>query len=313
MAVYFWKQILSMGLTLFVASIFVFSLVRMVPGDPVIAAIGADDYTPAAYAATARRLGLDLPIHQQFVEYIRRLATLDLGVSFRDSRPVMRNIVEQFPYSMHLTVLSVLFAMLLGLPAGIVAAVWRNTWLDRGSMIAALLALCTPNFLLGLVLILIFSGRLQWFPTFGVGGGDLMSIVHHAFLPALALGASAAGVQARMVRSSLIEAMSQDYVRTARAKGLGAQTILLKHALRNAMSPVVTLIGIDIARLLTGTVIIETMFARRGVGKMLVDAIYFRDYPQIQGTLLVFIAVVILANTLTDLAYAFLDPRVRYD
>jgi peptide/nickel transport system permease protein len=181
-------------------------------------------------------------------------------------------------------------------------------------MIVALLALCTPNFLLGLILILVFSGRLQWFPTFGVGsGGDLMSIVHHATLPALALGASAAGVQARMVRSSLIEALSQDYVRTARAKGLAPRMVLVKHALRNAMSPVVTLIGIDVARLLTGTVIIETMFARRGVGKLLVDAIYFRDYPQIQGTLLVFIAIVIVANTLTDVAYTLLDPRVRYE
>lgn len=313
MASYLGQQLLSMVVTLFIAGIFVFSLVRLVPGDPVIAAIGVDDYTPALYEATARRLGLDLPLHQQFLDYVRRLLTLDLGNSFRGNRPVLQNIAEQLPHSIDVTVLSLAISVLIGLPAGVLAAVRRNSWIDRGTMITALLALCAPNFLLGLLLIIFFSGYLQWFPTFGVGSRDsLVSIVQHAFLPALALGASAAGVQARMVRSSLIETLSQDYVRTAKAKGLGPRLVLFKHALRNALSPVVTLIGIDLSRLLTGTVIIETMFARRGVGKMLIDAIHFRDYPQIQGTLLVFIGIVILANTLTDIVYSMLDPRVRY-
>lgn len=303
-----------MVITIFVASIFVFSIVRLVPGDPVIATIGEDNFTPALYDATAKRLGLDLPLHLQLFDFIKRLFTLDLGTSFRDSKPVLTHIGEQLPYSVHLTVLAMLIAIIIGLPAGIVAAVNRNTWIDRSSMVGALLALCAPNFLLALLLILFFSGYLEWFPTFGVGApNDLLSIVHHAFLPALALGASSAGLQARMVRSSLIEVMGQDYVRTARAKGLGRRLVLLKHALRNAMSPVITLLGVDLARLLTGTVIMETMFARRGVGKLLVDAIYFRDYPQIQGTLLVFVVIVILANTITDMAYSLLDPRVRYD
>lgn len=314
MTMYIARQLGSMVITIFIAGIFVFSMVRMVPGDPVIAVIGEENYSPALYEATARRLGVDRPFHIQAIDFVRRLVTLDFGRSFRDNTLVMENIARQLPHSLNLTILSMLIATAVGLPTGILAAVKRNTWLDASAMIAALLALCAPGFLLALLLILLFSGHLGWLPTYGVGSSDnAVSLLRHALLPAIALGASAAGVQARMVRSSLIETMSQDFVRTAQAKGLSRRTVLFKHALRNAFSPVLTLIGVDLARLLTGTVIMETMFARLGVGKLLVDAIYFRDYPQIQGTLLVFVGVVIVANTLTDVAHSLLDPRIRYD
>lgn len=313
MVTHVWKQFGSLVITLLVATVFVFSLVRLVPGDPVIARIGEENYSPALYEATARRLGLDRPLPVQLWDYMSGLVRLDLGTSFRDDQPVVQNILVQLPHTLNLTLLALFFSVLIGLPAGIIAAVNRNTWVDRTTMVVALLALCAPNFLFGLILILFFSGQLQLFPSFGTGDGSLISTLQHAVLPAVALGASAAGVQARMVRSSLIEAVGQDYVRTAHAKGLGHRSVLLKHALRNAISPIITLIGVDLARLLTGTVIMETMFSRKGVGKLLIDAIYFRDYPQIQGTLLVFVVLVVLVNTLTDITYSLVDPRVRYE
>lgn len=312
MGEYLAKQIVSLVFTLAVASVIIFSLVRMVPGDPVIAVIGEGQYTQEQYNATERRLGLDQPFYRQLGNYAKGAITLDLGTSFRNERPVWQNIVEQLPYTIHLAVMSLIFALVIGLPLGVFAALYRNTWFDQTAMVGALAALCVPNFLLGLIFIVIFSGRLGWFPSFGTGtDGGIVDLFRHALLPAIVLGASAAGVQARMTRSALLEVMSRDYIRTARAKGLAERRVVFGHALQNAFVPILTVMGMDLARLLTGTMIIETLFGRLGVGKTLVDAILFRDYPQIQGTLLVFVVIVVVVNTLTDIAYTLVDPRIR--
>lgn len=312
MGEYLAKQFVSLVFTLAIASIIIFSLVRMVPGDPVIAVIGEGQYTQEQYDATKRQLGLDQPFHRQILDYARRTFTLDLGTSFRNERPVWKNIIEQLPYTIHLALMSLAFSVLIGLPLGVFAALYRNTWFDQSAMVGALTALCVPNFLLGLIFIVIFSGRLGWFPSFGTGTDEgIYQLFRHALLPAIVLGASAAGVQARMTRSALLEVMSKDYIRTARAKGLSERHVVFRHALQNAFVPILTVMGMDLARLLTGTMIIETLFGRLGVGKTLVDAILFRDYPQIQGTLLVFVVIVVLINTLTDIAYTLVDPRIR--
>lgn len=312
MGAYLAKQLISLVFTLAVAGVIIFSLVRMVPGDPVIAVIGEGQYTQEQYDATKRRMGLDQPFHTQLIDYVRDALTLDLGTSFRNERPVWQNIVEQLPYTMHLAMMSLVFALVIGLPLGVFAAMYRNTWFDQSAMVGALAALCVPNFLLGLIFIVIFSGRLGWFPSFGTGTeGGVGNLFRHAFIPAVVLGASAAGVQARMTRSALLEVMSRDYIRTARAKGLAERRVIVRHALHNAFVPILTVLGMDLARLLTGTMIIETLFGRLGVGKTLVDAILFRDYPQIQGTLLVFVIIIVVVNTLTDIAYTLVDPRIR--
>lgn len=314
MAAYLFRQTAILLATLFIASLLIFSMVRLVPGDPVIAAIGEENYSPELYAATERRLGLDQPFAQQLVDYLKRMVTLDFGVSFHSGQSVLGTIIDQLPYTFVLAILSFLLSILIGFPAGIIAALYRNSWLDQLVMVSALSALCVPSFFLGLLSIFFFAGRLGWLPSFGSGDiGDPVSVFHHAILPSLVLGSSAAGLLARLVRSSILEVLSQDYVRTARAKGLPERIVILRHAMPNSMIPVVTVLGLELAQLLTGTVVIESLFSRLGVGKTLVDAIQFRDYPQIQGTLLVFVAFVLLANTLTDLAYTVLDPRIKIE
>lgn len=314
MTTYFLKQFVSLCLTLIVAAILVFSMVRLIPGDPVIAAIGEENYTPEIYEATEARLGLDQPFILQLGDYLVRLATFDFGTSFQTNRPVIDNIADQLPYTIYLATFSFIFSILIAFPAGVISALYRNTWFDQMIMMFALSALCTPSFFLGLLAIIFFSGQLGWFPSFGTGTADNpWSIIQHVLLPALVLGASTAGLLARLIRSSLVEVLSQEYVRTARSKGLAERIVILRHALPNAVIPVITILGMDLARLLTGTVVIETLFSRLGVGKTLIDAILFRDYPQVQGTLLLFISIVIIANTLTDVTYTILDPRITIE
>jgi peptide/nickel transport system permease protein len=202
-------------------------------------------------------LGLDKPFHQHLLDYAKGTLTLDLGTSFRNERPVWQNIVEQLPYTVHLALTSLTFALLIGLPLGVFAALYRNIGFDQTAMVGALAALCIPNFLLGLIFIVIFSGRLGWFPSFGTStDGGLLELFRHAFLPAVVLGASAAGIQARMTRSALLEVLSRDCIRTARAKGLAERRIVFAHALQNAFAPILTVMGMDLARLLTGTLLV---------------------------------------------------------
>jgi peptide/nickel transport system permease protein len=279
-------------------------LIRLVPGDPVEVMLG-ESATAGDRAALRARLGLDQPLHRQLLAQAARLARLDLGESLYSRRPVSGMIAERLPATLELAVAALAVATAVALPLGILAARRRGGLADGAAMGVALLGLSVPSFWLGPLLILVFSVSLGWTPVSGREG--LASLI----LPALTLGTGMAAVLARMVRSSLVETLSEDYVRTARAKGLGAAAVLRRHALRNAALPVVTVFGMQAGALLAGAVITETVFAWPGIGSLLVEAIQRRDFPVVQGCVLLVSTTYVLVNAGTDLAYAWLDPRVR--
>jgi peptide/nickel transport system permease protein len=282
----------------------VFLLIHLVPGDPVEAMLG-ESAQPADRAALRRALGLDRPVGEQYIAYLKRLARLDLGQSFHYQRSVRELLAERIPATVELTVAALVLALVLAVPLGVLAARHRGRLVDSGAMGFSLLGISMPNFWLGPVLILIFSLRLGLTPVSGRDGAA--SLV----LPAVTLGTGLAAVLARMVRSSVLEVLEEDYIRTARAKGLTEAAVLWRHALRNAWLPVLTLVGFQLGGLLGGAVITETVFAWPGVGSLLVEAIQSRDYPVVQACVLLISLVYVLVNTLTDLVYLWVDPRVR--
>ncbi|MGA7982633.1 MAG: nickel ABC transporter permease [Chromatiaceae bacterium] len=282
----------------------VFLLIHLVPGDPVEAMLG-ESARPADRTALRHALGLDRPLTQQYLTYLARLARLDLGESFHYQRPVRQLLVERIPPTIELTAAALVLAVVSAVPLGVLAARYRGQALDSGAMGFSLLGISMPNFWLGPVLILIFSLWLGLTPVSGREG--VTSLV----LPAVTLGTGLAAVLARMVRSSVLEVLAEDYVRTARAKGLTETTVLWRHALRNAWLPVLTLLGLQLGGLLGGAVITETVFAWPGVGSLLVEAIQGRDYPVVQACVLLISLVYVMVNTLTDLVYVWVDPRVR--
>ena len=290
----------------------VFLIIHLIPGDPV-AMIMRDYYTNESASALRHLLGLDRPLVVQYVDYIWRILHLDFGFSFQNKREVIANIADQLPYTVELGFASIVVALLIAIPAGILSAVYRNRWPDYVSRVLASVAISSPEFLLGVLLLLAFALSLGLFPSYGVGdAGNLPSLLWHLLLPALALGLRETALLARITRSSFLEVISQDYVRTARAKGLNERTIIFRHTLRNALCPILTVTGVDLAYLLGGAVVVETVFSRQGAGRILLDAVLHRDYPQVQGTLLVLIVIAIVVNAGVDLAYALVDPRVRY-
>lgn len=281
----------------------VFLLLHLVPGDPVEAMLG-ESARPADRDALRQALGLDRPIAEQYVRYLTGLSRLDLGRSFQDQRPVSEVLAERLPATLQLTLAALALALLLAIPLGVLAAHRRGSAFDDGAMAFSLIGLSMPNFWLGPLLILVFSLWLGWTP---VSGSDRpLSLV----LPAITLGTALAAVLARMVRASVLEVLGEDYVRTARAKGLSALAVLHRHALRNAWLPVLTLVGLQLGGLLGGAVITETVFAWPGVGSLLVESIQARDFPVVQGCVLLISLVYVLVNTLTDLAYVWVDPRI---
>jgi peptide/nickel transport system permease protein len=279
-------------------------LIHVVPGDPVELMLG-ESATAGDRAALRASLGLDRPLHQQVLGQLARLARLDLGDSLYSRRPVSAVVAERLPATVELAVAALAVAAAVALPLGILAARHRGGLADSAAMGVALLGLSIPSFWLGPLLILLFSVVLGWTPVSGREG--LASLV----LPALTLGTGMAAVLARMLRSSLLETLSEDYVRTARAKGLSPAAVLRRHALRNAALPVVTVFGMQAGALLAGAVITETVFAWPGVGSLLVEAIQRRDFPVVQGCVLLISTTYVAVNAGTDLAYAWLDPRVR--
>lgn len=291
-------------LVLFGAATLVFLLIHLVPGDPVEAMLG-ERARPADRAALRAALGLDAPLGAQYLDYLAGLARLDLGTSLREPRAVAAILAERLPATLTLAAAALLIALAIGLPLGVAAARCRGGAVDSAAMGFSLLGIAVPNFWLGPLLILVFSLWLGWTPVSGDQGPA--SLV----LPAVTLGTALAAVLARMVRGSVLEVLAEDYVRTARAKGLGEAAVLRRHALRNAWLPVLTLIGMQLGALLGGAVITETVFDWPGIGSLLVDAIRARDYPVVQGTVLLIAALYVLVNTLTDLAYEWVDPRVR--
>jgi len=282
----------------------VFLLIHLVPGDPVEAMLG-EGARPADREALRAALGLDRPLWEQYLGYLGRTARLDLGTSFAYQRPVAPLLGERIPATLELAVAALTLSLVIAVPLGVLAARYRGGALDAGAMGFSLLGAAVPNFWLGPVLILVFSLWLGWTPVSGREGAASL------ILPAVTLGTGLAAVLARMVRSSVLEVLAEDYIRTARAKGLGELSVLWGHALRNAWLPVLTLIGLQLGALLAGAVITETVFAWPGVGSLLIEAIQARDYPVVQACVLLISLSYVLVNALTDLVYGWADPRVR--
>jgi len=312
MAGYLVRRLVRMLMALFGVSAIIFLIMRLLPGDPAQLILG-EFATEEALAQLRRSLGLDQPLWKQFVDYWGQLARGDFGRSLVTRRPVVEDVFQAFPYTLQLAFASLIVAVLAGVPIGVVSALRRNSLLDRASMLLALIGVAGPDFWYGILGLLVFSTWLGWYPLLGTSlAGGSGAALKYVFLPAAVLGFSMAGLIARITRSSLLEELGRDYTRTARAKGLAEHVVTIKHALRNALIPLVTVVGSNVGRLLGGTVIIEVTFVRPGLGQLLMQSIMQRDYPVIQGLTLFFAAMVILVNFLIDLSYRILDPRMEY-
>lgn len=282
----------------------VFLLIHIVPGDPVEQMLG-EGAAPGQAAQLRHALGLDQPLYLQYGHYLGQILRGDLGQSFKFQAPVRHIIFERYPATLQLAFLALLVCAAIAIPAGVLAAHRRGSNADRSIGVFTLLGLAVPNFALGPLLITFFSIELGWLPVSGRGGAL------NYILPAVTLGAALAAILTRMVRSSMLEELSSDYVRTARAKGLSTAAVLLRHALRNALIPIITILGLQFGTLLAGTIVTETIFSWPGVGRLTVSAIAARDYPLLQGCILVIAVSYVLVNLITDVFYAFIDPRVR--
>lgn len=306
------KRLLTAVITLIGVLAIVFVVIRIVPGDPVRAMLGPSANSESV-AAMRENLGLDRPIVSQFWTMATQAARGDFGQSLLTRRSVSSEIVRQFPYTFQLALASVVIAFVVGVAFGILSAVNKDRFIDHATRVLGLIGISIPVFYLGLLALLLFSVRLEWFPLVGGGtSGNPASVLHHLALPALTLGLVTSAVIMRMTRSCILEVLGEDYVRTARSKGLNGRVVLIRHGLRNALIPIITLIGLSLGQLMGGAVLTETVFSRPGLGQLLLGAIVSRDYPVLQGAVLVFAIAVVLANLLVDLSYGALDPRIRY-
>ncbi len=302
---YIARRLIALAPILFGVSILIFLLIRLVPGDPARLVIGPEA-TGDQVTLLRHQWGLDQPLPVQYFYWLRHALHGDFGRSIVSRVPARQEIFSRFPATLALTLASMAVSIVLGLCFGIVAAVKHNTLFDRASMVLALLGVCTPSFWLGLMLLIVFSVKLGWLPPFGKGG------IAHLVLPALTLGTGASAIIARVTRSSMLEVLTEDYVRTARAKGLAARAVITGHALKNALIPIVTILGLEFGGLLSGAVIVETIFAYPGLGLLLINSINNRDFPIVQGALLLFAFQFVLVNLLVDILYARIDPRITY-
>jgi peptide/nickel transport system permease protein len=300
------RRILAVVPVLFGVTVAVFSMLFLVPGDPVKMMLAEFVTNPDQVAQMRAQLHLDEPIVTQYARFVTGAVRGDLGTSIRSRRPVTTEIGENLASTAELALAAMLIAVGLGVPLGLLAALSRSSWLDVASMATALLGVSMPSFWLGLLLILAFSLHLAWFPA--TGGGDL----RHLVLPAVTLGMIAAAIIARLTRSSMLEVLGQDYVRTARAKGLGGFGVVVRHALKNALIPIITIFGLQFGNLLAGAVIVETVFSRPGLGRLIVGGILNKDFPLVQGVVLFVATAYVLINLLVDVAYAYADPRIRF-
>jgi len=302
---YIVKRLLGLIPTLLMVAVLVFLFVHMLPGDParLIAGPEADGQV---VALVRQQLGLDRPLYIQFWDYMTNVLQGDFGTSMVSRRPVVDEIASRFMPTLWLTLWSMLWAMLFGLAAGIAAAVWRNRWPDRLGMTLAVTGISFPAFALGMLLMQIFSVELGWLPT--VGADSWL----HYILPSLTLGAAVTAVMARFTRASFVEVLNEDYMRTARAKGVSETWVVLKHGLRNAMIPVITMMGLQFGFLLGGSIVVEKVFNWPGLGRLLVDSVEMRDYPVIQAEVLLFSLEFILINLVVDILYAAINPAIRY-
>lgn len=332
------KKIMEVLLTLVGITFVCFLLIRLVPGDPVLLMIGERNMDPVAYAEAKRKLGLDKPILVQFTNYAGQVLQGDLGTSITSKTPVWTEFKEHFPATVELSIVALIFAILFALPFGILAAVKKNTFFDYFLMGSSLTGYSMPIFWWGLVLILFFSVKLGWTPVSGRialeydipvktglylidglaaevreadGFKPFWSAVKHLILPMIVLGTIPLAVMARMTRSSFLEVLGEDYVRTARAKGLSEKRVILIHAFRNALIPIITTLALCFGSIITGAILTETIFSWPGIGKWIVTSITARDYPTIQGGVLIIAVIIVLTNTLVDLIYIYLNPRIK--
>ncbi len=313
MATFLLQRSLRLLSVLFGVSLLTFSVLHLIPGDPVRVMLGdsvggaaAGDQSQASYERLRRELGLDLPLPTQYLRYVSNAVQGDLGRSYQTQRTITSSIANALPSTIALTLVATVVSLILGVGCGLLAALKHHTWWDTAIMVFSMIGLAMPSFWLGLVLLMVFAFRLRWFPVANAEGFNGL------VLPALTLGLGAAGVIARLTRASLLEVMQNEYIQTARAKGLRERAVVVRHALVNALIPVVTVVGLQLGNLLAGAFIVETIFARRGIGRLLVDGVLRRDYPVVQGVALVAAVMYVTINFFIDLSYGWLDPRIRH-
>jgi glutathione transport system permease protein len=302
---YIARRLAGLAPTLFIVAVLVFLFVHLLPGDPARLAAG-QDATPETVELVRQDLGLDKPLHQQFVRFVSGALRGDFGRSLRTKRPVGTEIAERFMPTFWLTMTSMSWSVVFGMGIGVLSAVWRNRWPDRVGMTLAVSGISFPAFALGMVLMEVFAVQLNWLPTVGADSW------RHYILPSLTLGAAVAAIMARFTRSSFVDILQEDYIRTARAKGLPEDVVVAKHGLRNALIPVVTMMGLQFGFLLGGSIVVEVVFNWPGLGRLLVDAVGMRDYPVIQALVLLFSLEFILINLVVDVLYGLINPTIRY-
>jgi peptide/nickel transport system permease protein len=303
---YILQRVLMLVPVLFGVTLVSFSLLHLVPGDPA-EILGGQEATAEDIARIRKEYGLDRPLVVQYVRFVASAARGDLGISIQSRHPVNELLFQRLAFTLQLSFFSILVASAIGLLAGIVSSTRQYSIFDNASMLGALFGISMPIFWLGLLLILVFAVKLHWLPSGGTGG------LRYLILPGIALGSASAAVIARMTRASMLEVTRQDYIRTARATGYRENVVIFRHALKNAMIPVLTVFGLEFGTMLGGAVLTETVFSLPGIGRLLVEGIFMRDYPVVQGAMMVVATTFVLVNLLTDLAYAFFDPRIRYE
>ncbi len=308
------RRLLSAIPVLFIVSLISFGLMRLIPGDPA-ASIAGTSATPAQIEQLRRDLGLDEPLLMQLLHYYQGLLQGDFGKSLLLGKGVLAATMERLPVTIGLSLYALVLTLLIGVASGIIAALRQNTWIDQLAMMIAMLGISIPNFFLGLLMIIFFAVQLGWLPSGGYVpfSQDPIGWLRSTTMPAISLALLQAGLLARITRSGMLEVLRQDYVRTARAKGLPERQVILKHALANALIPIVTVVGIIISLLLSGAVVTEALFSLPGMGQLLTQAVLSRDYPMVQGGLLLVTTFLVLVNILVDVLYALIDPRVRYE
>lgn len=313
MGPYILRRLFGMIPVLFLVSLIVFSIIHLTPGDPALLMLG-EEVTPEKLSALRHQLGLDQPIPVQYGFWLSQVLRGDLGRSVRTQQPVAEAIFQRLPPTVELTLFAVVISLCIAIPSGILSAVRRNSASDLISTTLALLGISMPSFLLAILLIFVFALKLRWLPPIGYTpiNQDVIGNIKGMILPGLTLGAATAALVSRQTRSSLLEVLHEDYIRTARAKGLAERTVILGHGLKNAMIPVATVIGLQVGALLGGAIITETIFVLPGVGRLVVDSIFSRDFPLVQGTVLFLALIYLFANLVVDVLYVFLDPRIRY-
>lgn len=308
------RRLLSAIPVLFIVSLISFGLMRLIPGDPA-AAIAGIAATPAQIEQLRRDLGLDQPVYMQLLHYYEGLLRGDLGRSLLLGKGVLTATMERLPVTIGLSFYALIFTLLIGIASGIIAALRQNSWVDQAAMMFAMIGISVPNFFLGLLMIILFAVHLGWLPSGGYVpfGESPTGWIASMTMPAFSLALLQAGLLARITRSSMLEVLRQDYIRTAKAKGLPQRRVILKHALANALIPIVTVVGIIVSLLLSGAVVTEALFSIPGMGQLLTQAVLNRDYPMVQGGLLLVTTFLVMVNITVDTLYAVLDPRVRYE